>query len=250
MHTQSQKPQQLNLLPAIIFFFITMMIISSCSEEKKTVTKSKNAFEVPTMVTRDVETFISDSGITRYHITAPIWYIFEEAKVPRWTFPEGLFLEQYDNQFRQSSKIVCDSAIYFSEKRLWRLDGNIVMVNATRDSFLTRQLFWDQKAKRIYSDTSFIRIVSQKRTIEGYGFSANERISDYTIKKPIAAFPTAHLRNEENQDDTIIEQNHDTITTPQPSPTPRSKASHPAPNKKNNEENKFKLANSVNSKAI
>ena len=206
--------KSLKALPVIILFIIATITISSCkNEDKKIVAKKGNALEIPTMVTHDVETFISDSGITRYHITAPIWYIYEEAKVPRWTFPEGLFMEQFDNSYKQSAKIVCDSAIYFSEKRLWRLDGDIVMVNAERDSFLTRQLFWDQKTKRIYSDTAFIRIVSQKRTIEGYGFSANERISDYTIKRPTAVFPTAHLRNEEQSDST------DSVSKPEPSLT-------------------------------
>ena len=149
------------------------MIVSSCNEKDSTVKPDKNASESPTMFTRDVETFISDSGVTRYRITAPIWYMYDEAKVPRWTFPKGLFLEQFDNLYRQSAKVDCDSATYFSKKRLWRLDGNVVMVNVARDSFLTKQLFWDQNKKRIYSDKAFIRIVNKDRIIEGYGFSSN-----------------------------------------------------------------------------
>ena len=47
------------------------MVLLACQEEKKNVVPNvKNAREVPTMVTRNVETFISDSGITRYHISA------------------------------------------------------------------------------------------------------------------------------------------------------------------------------------
>lgn len=184
----------LKLLPSIVFL-IVLALASSCGEEKKNYMPGiKNANEAPTMVTRDVETFISDSGITRYHITAKIWNIYDEAKVPRWTFPEGVFLEQYDNLFRQSAKVVCDSATFFSEKKLWRLDGDVVMVNVARDTFMTKQLFWDQRAKRLYSDTAFIRIVSQKRTIEGYGFNSNEHMTDYTIKKPTAIFPAKNMQ--------------------------------------------------------
>lgn len=184
----------LRLLPSIVFL-IVLALASSCGEEKKNyIPEIKNANEVPTMVTRDVETFISDSGITRYHITAKIWNIYDEAKVPRWTFPEGVFLEQYDNLFRQSAKVVCDSATFFSEKKLWRLDGDVVMVNVARDTFMTKQLFWDQRAKRLYSDTAFIRIVSQSRTIEGYGFNSNEHMTDYTIKKPTAIFPAKNMQ--------------------------------------------------------
>ena len=182
-------------LPAIIGIFIVAMTIVSCQDEKKNVVPSiDNAQEIPTMVTRDVETFISDSGITRYHITAKIWNIYDEAKVPRWTFPYGVFLEQYDDNFKQNAKGLCDSAIYFSEKKLWRLDGEVIMVNEKRDSFLTKELFWDQRAKRLYSDTSFVRIVTEERVIEGYGFSSNERMTDYSIKKPTALFPAKNFR--------------------------------------------------------
>lgn len=186
----------LKSLPAIIGLVIASVIVEACGDENKNiVTDAGNLSEVPTMVTRDVETFISDSGITRYHITAKLWNIYDEAKVPRWTFPNGVFLEQYDNLFRQSAKVVCDSATFFSEKKLWRLDGDVVMVNVARDTFMTKQLFWDQRMKRLYSDTAFIRIVSKSRIIEGYGFSSNEEMTDYAIKKPTAIFPAKNMRN-------------------------------------------------------
>lgn len=186
----------LKSLPAVIGLVIASVIVVACGDEgKNIVPDAGNMREVPTMVTRNVETFISDSGITRYHITAKLWNIYDEAKVPRWTFPNGVFLEQYDNLFRQSAKVVCDSATFFSMKKLWRLDGDVVMVNVARDTFMTKQLFWDQRMKRLYSDTAFIRIVSKSRIIEGYGFSSNEEMTDYAIKKPTAIFPAKNMRN-------------------------------------------------------
>lgn len=215
----------LKTLLTIIAVIIAIIATSSCKDEKKNYVEDiKDARESYTMFTRDVETFISDSGITRYHISAPIWYIYDEAVVPRWTFPEGLFLEQYDNLFRQSAKVNCDSATYFSKKRLWRLDGNVVMVNVARDSFLTKQLFWDQYAKRIYSDTAFIRIVSKDRTIEGYGFSSNEHMTDYLIKKPTAIFPARNLRKSMGGDSA---NNAPMTITPSPSATQPQGASSP-----------------------
>ena len=185
----------LTLLPAILLLSTMMLAIVACQEEKKNIVPDvDNAPEVPNMVTRDVETFISDSGITRFHITAKLWNIYEESKTPRWTFPYGLFLELYADNFKQNATVVCDSAIFFSDKRLWRLDGNIVMVSEKKDSLLTKELYWDQRAKRIYSDTSFVRIVNEDRIIEGYGFSSNERMTDYSIKKPTAIFPANNLR--------------------------------------------------------
>ncbi len=125
-------------LPAAIAATALMLwSATACRQERQSYVANAGAGDVtPTMATRDVETFISDSGYTRYHVTAPLWLMFEDAEEPFWRFPEGLELEQYDMQLQPESDVVCDSAIYFSRKRLWQLDGNVVMVNTQRDSFL------------------------------------------------------------------------------------------------------------------
>ena len=86
------------------------------------------------------------------------------------------------------SHIECDSAVYFSQRRLWRLDGRVMMVNTLRDSFLTEQLFWDQLQRRMYSD-SFIHIVRTDRIIEGYGFESNQNMTRNTVRRPTAKLP-------------------------------------------------------------
>lgn len=174
---------------------------SSCGESERTYVMNLSDPEtMPTMRTIDVHTLISDSGYTRYRITAPLWLMFEEAKDPRWNFPEGLNVQQYDEQFRPSARIYCDSAVYFSARKLWRLDGDVVMVNTLRDTFLTQQLFWDQNLQKVYSD-SFIHIVRQDRTIEGYGFSSNESMTRFDVKKTQAIIPVRDLKR---NDDTPV----------------------------------------------
>lgn len=161
----------------------------SCRQERQSyVPNAINGETTPTMATTDVETFISDSGYTRYHISTPVWLMFEDADEPFWRFPDGLQLEQYDLQLRPESTVDCDSAIYYSRKRLWRLDGNVVMVNTAGDSFLTQQLFWDQNMRKIRSD-SFIHIVRTDRIIEGYGFESDQSMNEYTVNRPTAILP-------------------------------------------------------------
>ena len=226
-----QHKNQMRILPIFAMTILFAMVLLACQEEKKNVVPNvKNAREVPTMVTRNVETFISDSGITRYHISADIWNIFEEAVVPRWTFPNGLFLEQYDDNFKQNAKVLCDSATFFSEKKLWRLDGEVIMVNEKRDSFLTTELYWDQRAKRIYSDSAFVRIVNEERVIEGYGFTSNERMTDYAIRRPTALFPAKNLKkNGQASGGTSVATQGNDSTASQPSSQPGENVSPAAP---------------------
>lgn len=168
-------------------------IATACQKEKKHYAPSVgDGNKTPTMTTTDVSTLISDSGYTRYHLKTPLWQIFEDADQPFWRFPNGLEVEQYDINMQPESNVVCDSAIYYSQKKLWRLDGNVVMVNTQADSFLTQQLFWDQNRRIIYTD-SFIHIVRTDRVIEGYGMESDQSMVYYTVKRPTAILPANSL---------------------------------------------------------
>ena len=167
---------------------VVWLLIPAKSEPMRYVPNASDGETTPTMATSDVSTFISDSGYTKYHVTAPLWQMFEDAEEPFWRFPDGLELEQYDTEMRPESTVICDSAVYFSRKRLWRLDGNVVMVNTQADSFLTQQLYWDQTSRKIYSD-SFIHIVRTDRIIEGYGFESDQGMVSYSVNRPTAILP-------------------------------------------------------------
>lgn len=176
----------MRLLPLIVAL---LLVFAACGEKERSYVANVGDGNVsPTMTTLDVETFISDSGYTRYHITTPLWMMFEDASEPFWRFPEGLDMQQYDMQLNPDASMVCDSAIYYSRKRLWRLDGHVMMVNTLRDTFLSQQLFWDQAKRKVYTD-SFIHIVRSDRVIEGYGFESNENMTAYTINRPTAILP-------------------------------------------------------------
>jgi LPS export ABC transporter protein LptC len=185
---------------AVAAAFVAAAITSSCGEERKSyVPNIGSGEENPTMTTTEVSTFISDSGYTRYHIVTPIWQMFEDAAEPFWKFPDGLHLEQYDLKMKPEADVVCDSARYYSRKRIWQLDGNVVMVNTKRDTFLTQQVFWDQAKREVYSD-SFIHIVRSDRIIEGYGFQANEQMTEFTVHRPTGIIPVDRNANKSKDD--------------------------------------------------
>lgn len=176
-------------MPFIVIAILTASLASSCKDNENHFVKNVGDGEdTPTMLTYDVRTFISDSGYTKYKITSPVWGMYEDATVPFWFFPDGLELEQYDRNMNPVSNMRCDSAKYLSQERRWRLDGNVMMVNTMRDSFLTQQVYWDQLTRKVYSD-SFIHIVRSDRVIEGYGFVSNEEMTAYSVNRPTGIFP-------------------------------------------------------------
>lgn len=183
-----QKLLRLRLLLPVSLMALLAVFAAGCRKEKQSIASIDGVEDIPSMTTRDVETLISDSGYTRYKITAPLWLIYDNVYNPKWRFPEGLDMQKFDLNMVPDARILCDSATYFSDKKLWRLDGNVRMKNAAGDKFLTRQLFWNQNTRTIYSD-SFIHIERTDRILEGFGFTSDEQMSSYSIRKPSGIFP-------------------------------------------------------------
>ena len=173
----------------IVLFILFPFLWGACSGSKNEVVKGfEDAAEVPTLRTLDVMTLISDSGVTRYRIKAPEWLIYEKAKEPYWFFPQGLYVEKFDSVFATEALIQGDTATYFKNKQLWRLDKNVRIENMKEETFLTSQIFWDQRKREIYSD-SFIHIETPDEVIEGYGFTSNEQMTRYKIRRTKSKYP-------------------------------------------------------------
>lgn len=161
----------------------------SCKEESKIdISKSLNPAKMPSMTTHNVNTLISDSGVTQYKIVAPVWYVYDEVDTPFWSFPKGLYLQKFDTKFNVVATVAADSAYFYKVQKLWRLEGNVEMEKKPKDLFLSPRVFWDQRHQRLYSDT-FIHIENATHVLEGTGFESNERLTEYRILKPTGIFP-------------------------------------------------------------
>lgn len=177
------------VLPLFAALIFALPFIIGCREEKKVdVAKGLDPKKMPTMLTHNVATYITDSGITQYKIVTPVWYVYDETDTPYWSFPEGLYLQKYDRAFKTIASVACDSAKYFRKKKLWKLDGNVEMHKEPKNLFLTQQLFWDEQRHKIYSD-SFIHVETPTQVLEGHGFISDENLRVYRVIRPTGIFP-------------------------------------------------------------
>ncbi len=169
----------IGLVAIVMLFFYT-----ACgSKEAETIDIQFDPETTPSMITDSVTTLISDSGITRYKLVADNWQVFDKAEEPFWYFPEGIYLERFDSLFQVEAKILADSAWNYTDKRLWRLKGNVDIRNMEGEMFLSDELFWDQKEQRVYSD-KFIEIKRGDTELKGYGFESNQAMTEYRIFRP------------------------------------------------------------------
>lgn len=177
------------ILPFVLLAALAAIILPGCRHERKVDVVGKlHPEKMPTMATKNISTLISDSGVTQYKIVSHLWYVYNEADTPYWLFPKGLYLEKFDRKFKVIATVAADSAIYLVREKLWKLIGKVEVSKAPRDLFLSERLFWDERQRKIYSDT-FIHIENDTHTLEGTGFVSNDQMTAYRILHPSGIFP-------------------------------------------------------------
>ena len=174
-------------IPRVVVMLLLFTV--ACSKEvKEVVDATYDPEKSYTMKATQVNTLISDSGITRYRIEAAEWIVFGKAKEPYWYFPEGIYVEKFDTLFHSEASIKADTAYYFDKKGLWHLIGNVEIESLQGEQFDTSELFWDQKKEKVYSD-KYIRIQQKEQIITGVGFESNQNMTRYKIFNSQGEFP-------------------------------------------------------------
>lgn len=177
----------------VVMLLLFSVTLFSCNQEVKEVVEvSSDPEKSYTMKATQVNTLISDSGITRYRVKAKEWLVFGNAKEPHSYFPEGIYVEKFDTTFHTEASIKADTAYYFDKKGLWRLIGNVEVESLQGERFNTSELFWDQKAEKVYSD-KYIRIQQKEQIITGVGFESNQNMTRYRIFNSQGEFPVEEV---------------------------------------------------------
>ena len=174
----------------VVLLLLVCSFVYSCT--KKEVRHRAGAIAdrkaMPALAGDEVTTLISDSGITRYRITAKKWLVFDKADTPYWEFPEGVYLEKFNLNLEADATIEADYAYYNEPAQRWMLRGDVQAVNLQGERFETPLLFWDQPTESVYSDSSIV-ITREASIIKGVGFRSNQEMTKYTILRPTGVFP-------------------------------------------------------------
>lgn len=181
----------------IVMVVAMLFCFDSCKKKVHEYTDSvEDRALTPTLRAVDVMTTVSDSGITRYRLTTPLWEIYEHAQEPFWSFSRGLHFDRFDPSYNVDAQIDCDQATFWSEKKLWYLKGNVKCTNLEGERFETPELYWDQNQERIYSDSTIV-IYRDNLKITGKGFESNQTLTNYRILLPQGIIP---INTDEDED--------------------------------------------------
>ncbi|HRI78111.1 MAG TPA: LPS export ABC transporter periplasmic protein LptC [Cyclobacteriaceae bacterium] len=99
-------------------------------------------------------------------------------------FPDGLYLEFYNEKGAMTSTLKANQAYFFKEENKWRGRGNVEVRNIEKQQELnSEELFWKPDTKKIFTD-KFVTIKLESEVIYGVGLDAAQDLSYYTIKDP------------------------------------------------------------------
>lgn len=141
------------------------------------------------MHSKGINTFISDSGVMRYHLVVEEWDIYNgnPGELTTWKFMKGLLMERYDEKFHVDLFVQSDTA-YLHRQQLWELRGRVVVRNVNGDVFRTEELFWDLDKHEMWNQ-QYIHITTPDRELEGTEFHSNEQMTRYTVFNSVGSFP-------------------------------------------------------------
>lgn len=189
-----------------LLLFTALSALCACSEQKEHTAPAINPQDsVSVMISYGINTLVSDSGIMKYRIVAEKWEVNEIKNPPRWYFPRGLFMEQFDEKFHVETYIQADTAYNYTQQKLWHLIGNVRVKTVDGLRFWSEELWWDQNKHELYSNV-YSHVVTPEREIEGAYFTSDEHMRHYKVTNTKGNF----IREEEKGPDTTATANDST----------------------------------------
>ena len=160
---------------------LCILLLGGC---RKTETPAPVEYNGPLSEMENVDVLYSENDRIKVKMKASK---IQEFKNGDREFPDGLYLEFYNQQGILSSTLKANHAFYFKEDDLWRAREKVEVVNIEKQQQLnTEELFWKRNTKRIYTD-KFVTIKLENELIQGTGLDAAQDMSSYTLKKNIKA---------------------------------------------------------------
>lgn len=187
-------------------------ILTGCKEEKKEFVDTPYDREtVPSMVTDSVTELISDSGIIRYKMITDKWIMYDNSSDPYWYFPKGLYLEQFDTTLSIQATIKADTAWNYTQRKLWKLKGNVFVRNAQDETFSSKELYWDERLGKVYSNEYIEINRPNKLMLKGKGFESNQQMTIYKIFEPGGTDIYVTEESQSIEEDSIKVERRDSI---------------------------------------
>ena len=170
----------------ILFFFVYILLIAiSCNDndiEQSEVEMEVDSEIQPDQIIWNMEVKFIDSSITKAILKGDRGRVFHSRQQ---TILDGNIDVEFLSQYTQErvSHLTADSIIIDDNTHNMIAMGNVYVYSDSTDTKLeTSVLEWNNAEQKLYS-TEFVKIISPKERLQGYGFESDANLSNYRIFK-------------------------------------------------------------------
>lgn len=169
-------------------------MLISCENSMEKVKQFIDYDTISGLIAYDVEIVRSDSGRMTAKLLAPMMRSVNDEDSVMLEFPKGFVAFMYEGDTAPTAKISGDYGVHYERRELLMAKQNVVVENIeTQEILETENLFWDQKAQKIYTG-SMVKISSPDKIIFGDSMTANE---SFTRREIFGIRATIELEDDE-----------------------------------------------------
>lgn len=167
----------------LILLFISVLIISCDNKFQPPATglKSEN---IPNQESWNAVVTFSDSGKIRAVLNAGHIQMFNFKKIT--LIDSGAVVDFYRDGEVVSTLSGIRGKVHDDTKDIEIFDS-VKVVNKEGSVLKTTKMYWTNKTQRVSSD-AFVKIITPKEEIEGYGFESDQSLKNYNIYKVTGIF--------------------------------------------------------------
>jgi LPS export ABC transporter protein LptC len=158
---------------------LIIIFIAACSEEKirPQIDTVGVQGEIPTNESWNSKITFTDAGKVKALLFSDHLKMFEKQRV---TLLDGVRIDFYDsNQKNTTTLTSLRGKVDDANQNMFAMDS-VVAKNDSGVVLRTDELMWRNKDQKIVTD-KFVRIITPKEVLEGYGLESDQRLSNYTI---------------------------------------------------------------------
>jgi LPS export ABC transporter protein LptC len=156
------------------------VLLLSCDGEQKV-----EPLDEETLISRVLDSMsvtTTQNGKKTNVFNTPKLEAYEFATVPFTEYRKGIEVIAYDDSTgMETMHVTSDYALHWTERDLWELKGNVVVVGDGR-TLRSQQLMWDRKTHQIYSNVDS-RVEQGEDIFLGEGFEAKDDFSRWTFRR-------------------------------------------------------------------
>ncbi|MFZ1290986.1 MAG: LPS export ABC transporter periplasmic protein LptC [Melioribacteraceae bacterium] len=158
---------------------LNLFLIIACGETKlkPQIDNSVNSEEIPDQESKKATITFTESGKLKAVLYSDVIKVLGDKNEK---YLEGVIVDFYDDAEQKTSRLTSKKGRVDDITQDMYAIENVVAKSDSGVTLTTEELVWKNKTKKIVTD-KFVKIVSNKEIIEGYGFESDQNLRNYTI---------------------------------------------------------------------